>query len=157
MIAARTPFAEGVAHERERFLALRDSEAAHALRYLFFAERANPLAELTAAPATLTRVSVIGAGTMGSGIALAALRAGYRVDLIERDAQALAAGVERIEKAQQQLIERRGTTATPLSPSCCRVWPAALNWRASSRPIWSSRRSSRISRSSGRCSPSCRG
>ncbi len=121
MIAARTPFAEGVAHERERFLALRDSEAAHALRYLFFAERANPLAELTAAPATLTRVSVIGAGTMGSGIALAALRAGYRVDLIERDAQALAAGVERIEKAQQQLIERRGTTATPLSELLSRL------------------------------------
>jgi NADPH-dependent 2,4-dienoyl-CoA reductase/sulfur reductase-like enzyme len=48
--------------------------------------------ELDAAPRAVDSVAVIGAGTMGSGIAIAALDAGLTVLLLEQDDAALARG-----------------------------------------------------------------
>ena len=59
----------------------------------------------------LERVAVIGAGTMGSGIALCALQAGCTVDLLELNAQALAAGVKRIEDELARDVERQRLSA----------------------------------------------
>jgi 3-hydroxyacyl-CoA dehydrogenase len=74
------------------------SPAAQALRYQFKAEReATRLpAHLHAVPRTVQNVAVIGAGTMGSGIAIAALDAGLSVLLLEQDAAALERGRQRI-------------------------------------------------------------
>lgn len=113
MAAGRLGFAEGIAKERATFLRLRGSEPAQALRYLFFAERGEPLRTAgTDAPRALHRVTIIGAGTMGSGIALCALAAGYQVDLLELNAAALEGGVKRIEDELERDVQRRRLDAT---------------------------------------------
>ena len=71
---------DALADERAVFQRLRVSREAAALRHQFFAERdsaKHPSLDAVA-PRTVQRVAVIGAGTMGSGIAIAALDAGLR-------------------------------------------------------------------------------
>lgn len=96
--AARRPFADGLAREREVFLALRNAPEAAALRHQFFAEReaVRLPADVQAAPREVQTVAVIGAGTMGTGIAIAALDAGLAVLLLEQDAAALERGHQRV-------------------------------------------------------------
>lgn len=97
--APSRPIDEGLAAERSVFQSLRMSREAFALRHQFFAERdcAKVPALAGAAPRDVSRICVIGAGTMGSGIAISALMAGFAVYLLEQDDAALARGVERIE------------------------------------------------------------
>lgn len=92
--AGRVPAAEGLAKERAAFERLRVSDEAKALRYVFFAEReaARGAAGPAARPRPVSRFGVVGAGTMGAGIAHAILQAGYPVALVERDPEALARG-----------------------------------------------------------------
>ena len=92
------PFDQGLQRERELFLELVTSTAAQALRYQSIAEReATRLpSKLDAAPRPVDSVAVIGAGTMGSGIAIAALDAGLTVLLLEQGNAALARGRQRI-------------------------------------------------------------
>lgn len=124
MATADLPLEQGLAFERQHFLSLRDSDSARALRYLFFAERGNPLGQdESVTPSRLDQIAVIGAGTMGSGIALSALRAGYRVHMIERDAKALENGVSRIKQSQQALIERQGHRAETVEALMARLMP----------------------------------
>jgi 3-hydroxyacyl-CoA dehydrogenase len=86
--------AEALAAERARFLRLRGSDQARALRHVFFAERAlaRPADLRGVAPRPTARLGVVGGGTMGTGIATALLLAGREVTLVERDATALARG-----------------------------------------------------------------
>ena len=78
-------FTEGIARERELFLELRNGREAEALRYLFFAETAAPKPEgLHGKARTLKQVGVIGAGTIGTGIAAALLLAGLDVVVLDR-------------------------------------------------------------------------
>ncbi|MBT9549976.1 MAG: enoyl-CoA hydratase/isomerase family protein [Hydrogenophaga sp.] len=89
---------DGLANERAVFQQLRVSREAFALRHQFFAERdsgKHPSLD-GAVPRAVELVAVIGAGTMGSGIAIAVLDAGYRVLLLEQDAAALERGAQRI-------------------------------------------------------------
>ena len=106
--AAILPFAEGVKREREIFVELRGSDQAKALRHAFFAERA--VAKVPglddAKPRDVAAVGVIGGGTMGAGISVAALRAGYSVTLIEADVGALARGRENISKNLDGYVSR---------------------------------------------------
>ena len=69
--SAHLPFVEALAQEREMFQRLRSGSEAAALRHLFFAEReASKVPGLdNVAPRTIKRIGVIGAGTMGVGIA----------------------------------------------------------------------------------------
>lgn len=98
--AAQLPMDEGLARERAAFQALRVSREAFALRHQFFAERDSArLPELQGvAPRPVQRVAVIGAGTMGSGIAIAALDAGLDTTLLEQDEAALQRGSVRIRE-----------------------------------------------------------
>jgi 3-hydroxyacyl-CoA dehydrogenase len=84
--------AEALAAERARFLRLRDSDQARALRHVFFAERAlaRPADLRGVAPRPTARAGVVGGGTMGQGIATALLLADREVTLVERDMDALA-------------------------------------------------------------------
>ncbi len=111
LCSASMSFDEGLAAERKLFLALRDSESAKAMRYQFFVER-QPVTLNTAVPATpVNRVAVIGAGTMGSGIAYCALVAGYDVTLIEQSEAALAAGKSRIQSELEEAVKRETLSA----------------------------------------------
>ena len=98
--AATMPYAEALQAERAAFNTLREGTEAAALRYLFFAERESsklPDIEGVAALA-IASVSVIGAGTMGAGIATSFADAGYQVTLMDRDDAAVERGFERIRK-----------------------------------------------------------
>ena len=96
--ASALPFDEGMQRERELFLSLMQSSEAAALRYQFRVQResAKLPANLSAAPRVFDHVAVIGAGTMGTGIAIAALEAGLQVSLLEQSGEALERGSSRI-------------------------------------------------------------
>ena len=92
------PFAEGMTFERAQFVRLLKDGRSIALRHIFFAERgAARIADAGDAKARdIQKVAVIGAGTMGGGIAMAFVAAGFPVTLIETDDGALQRGVARI-------------------------------------------------------------
>jgi 3-hydroxyacyl-CoA dehydrogenase len=124
--ASRMPFAAALAQERAVFQRLRDSEDAAALRYLFFAEReAARVPGIGEAPARPIRnIGVIGAGTMGSGIAVCFLDAGLPVQLIERDAPSLERGVERIRGIYQRLEQSGRMSPAEMETRLARLTPA---------------------------------
>lgn len=97
--AAGEPFDVALAEERAVFQRLRQSEEAAALRYLFFAERDAARIDGLAGvkPRPVSTVGIVGAGTMGSGIAAAFLGAGLPVTLIDSTPEALDAARQRID------------------------------------------------------------
>ena len=108
--ATDMPFVDAVAYARADFLALRDTAEASALRYAFFAERqaAKPGPEVALGSARpLARAAVVGAGTMGQGIAIALLDGRFEVALIEKSEAALQRAKERIA-AHFEEAEARG-------------------------------------------------
>ncbi|MQA66320.1 MAG: 3-hydroxyacyl-CoA dehydrogenase [Alphaproteobacteria bacterium] len=111
--AATLPFAEGMKRERAIFQELRASDQAKALRHVFFGERAVskvPGLE-NARPRKLDKLAVIGGGTMGAGIAVACLRAGFPVVMIEADAAALDRGKGNVDKNLEGFVSRGRLTA----------------------------------------------
>ena len=80
--ATRLPLDEGLALERRLFEACVKTPEAVAMRHAFFAERAARRGPAVAA-APVRSVAVIGAGTVGTGIALAVLNAGLPVSVVE--------------------------------------------------------------------------
>ncbi len=92
------PIDEALALERAAFEKLRLANDAFALRHQFFAEReATRLPpELQATPRAVHTIAIIGAGTMGTGIAICALDAGLSVVLLEQDEAALERGRQRV-------------------------------------------------------------
>jgi 3-hydroxyacyl-CoA dehydrogenase len=95
------PFADGLAAERAGFQTLMRSPESAALRHAFFAERAAtkvPGVEADTPRRAIRQVAVLGAGTMGAGIATACLMAGLRVDLIDAQAAGLERGLKAIDK-----------------------------------------------------------
>lgn len=90
---------EALAAERAAFLTLRDDPQSHALRHIFFAERATAKIDRIKGvpPQPIHAIGVIGGGTMGAGIAAACLLAGFAVTMVERDAEAVANGCARVE------------------------------------------------------------
>ncbi|HXW21191.1 MAG TPA: 3-hydroxyacyl-CoA dehydrogenase NAD-binding domain-containing protein [Roseiarcus sp.] len=98
LLAAKLPFSEGLARERATFLELLASGQSKAMRYAFVAEREAPRAPQIegVAPRKVARVGIIGAGTMGAGIAVAFVDGGFPVSVVETSAEAAAAGAKRI-------------------------------------------------------------
>ncbi len=97
--AAGAMLQDGLAYERERFLELVNGSQSKAQRHLFFAERAAVKLPPEWRPVgSIGKVGVVGAGTMGGGIAMSLANAGLDVVLVERDAQALERGGSQIRK-----------------------------------------------------------
>ena len=99
--AATLPFDAGLAVERTLFVELMDGLQSRAQRYVFFAERlANKVDGIDADAPLLpvTSVGVIGAGTMGGGIAMNFLNAGVPVTIVETRQDALDRGVATIRR-----------------------------------------------------------
>jgi 3-hydroxyacyl-CoA dehydrogenase len=104
--AVDKPFAEGLEIERQLFTHLMFTPESQALRHFFFAERAaGKVAGVPdgSAARTIERVGVVGAGTMGQGIALSLLAAGIPVRLLDVD----PAGLERGLAAVRADIDKR--------------------------------------------------
>ena len=93
-------FDDGLALERKLFLECLDSPQRAGLVHAFFAERETAKSPETrdAKPRQVASVGIVGGGTMGAGIAVAALDAGLPVTMIERDEEALARGRKNVEK-----------------------------------------------------------
>ena len=117
---------DALAAERDTFLTLRDDPQSAALRYIFFAERATTKSPRIkgVAPQDLSRIGVVGGGTMGAGIAAACLLSGYRVNTIERDPEAASKGRSSVEtildgSAARGLIsaEKRGALLASFTAS----------------------------------------
>ena len=95
--AVNLPFDEGVAVERKLFMQLITGPQSAAQRYAFFAERAaNKIPDVPDDTATrkIQKVGVIGAGTMGGGIAMNFLNAGIPVTIVEVKQDALDRGLK---------------------------------------------------------------
>ncbi|MBB6504625.1 3-hydroxyacyl-CoA dehydrogenase [Sphingomonas endophytica] len=93
--ATEQSFEDGLAVEREQFMALMNGTQSAAQRHLFFAERkAAKIDDIDAATPLrpIKRVGVIGAGTMGGGIAMNFLSAGVPVTIVEMQQEALDRG-----------------------------------------------------------------
>ena len=92
------PIDQGLAIEREVFQELRIATEAKALRHQFFAERKlfKALGSDEQKLKTIEQVAVIGSGTMGSGIAIACLSAGYQVLILDQNEVALANGTKKV-------------------------------------------------------------
>jgi len=100
-LALTVPFEEGLIKEREIFDRLMGGAESRALRHIFFAEReAGKLVGVAKdTPVdTIAAVGVIGAGTMGGGIAMNFLNVGIPVTLVEAKQDALDRGVETIRR-----------------------------------------------------------
>ncbi|HRK25302.1 MAG TPA: 3-hydroxyacyl-CoA dehydrogenase NAD-binding domain-containing protein, partial [Beijerinckiaceae bacterium] len=97
-LSARLPVAEGMPVERKAFFQLMESDQSKALRHVFFAERAVARVRgIEGVGARAVRsVGIVGAGTMGAGIAVAFLDAGYCVTIVETSVEALERGRARI-------------------------------------------------------------
>ena len=97
--ASLLPFAEGGALETQLFDTLRTSPQSRALRHLFFSEREAAKIPALAADVLLRpvkSVGVLGAGTMGGGIAMNFANAGIPCLLVETSAAALERGLNAI-------------------------------------------------------------
>jgi 3-hydroxyacyl-CoA dehydrogenase len=99
--ATRLGFDEGLQFERERFDVLVNGTESKALRHLFMAERAAAKVQGVTSDvpaASIARVAVLGAGTMGGGIAMSFANAGIPVTLLESRPEALERGLATIRK-----------------------------------------------------------
>ena len=107
--AVKRKFDDGMAYEREIFLALMLTPECKALRHAFFGERAAskiPDVPDNTPVRPITRVAVIGAGTMGGGISMNFLNAGVPVTILETQQEALDRGVATIRKNYEAQVKK---------------------------------------------------
>lgn len=112
--AVDLPFPEALRLERAAFEDLRNSAESAALRHIFFAER-----EATRIPGlprdvklrSIHKVGVVGAGTMGGGIAMTFANAGFPVSLVEVRQEALERGMAAIRNSYEATAAKGRMTA----------------------------------------------
>ncbi|MGA7962049.1 MAG: 3-hydroxyacyl-CoA dehydrogenase NAD-binding domain-containing protein [Candidatus Acidiferrales bacterium] len=107
--ATKLPFAEGCALERKLFMECLASDQSKALIHVFFSER--EVAKIPDIPkdtptVPVARAAVLGAGTMGGGIAMVLVNAGIPVLLKETDQAALDRGLANIRKNYANSVAR---------------------------------------------------
>jgi len=121
-------FDAGIRREAELFAELENADEAKALRYAFFAER--EVAKLPDLPATIkpydfAAPAVIGAGTMGGGIAMAFADFGYDVKLMDATQDALDRGMERIRSNYATSVKRGSLAEEEMQRRLARIHPVA--------------------------------
>ncbi len=115
---ASLTFSEALRLARERFERCRVSSQSRALRHLFFAERAR--LDETGARSVAT-IGIIGAGTMGSGIAISCASSGYGVVLFDRAATALEAAQARIRSTLEGSQKKGRLSAEQVAAALGRI------------------------------------
>src|SRR5262247_344043 len=107
--AVSLPFDQGLKRERELFAELLSSPESKAQRYFFFAEReAAKIPDVPAdtPPRDVKKAAVIGAGTMGGGIAMNFANAGVPVTVVEIAQDALDRGLSVVRKNYAATVEK---------------------------------------------------
>ena len=108
-LSTQVTYAEGCKAERELFMECKDSPQSAGLRHAFFAERtANKVPGISKETSVvdIEKIAVLGAGTMGAGIAYSCLNAGYRVHLLDNNQAGLERGRATINKLFEGGIAR---------------------------------------------------
>ncbi len=124
--AVRKSFDEGLQVERKSFASLLETSESRAFRHAFLAERAAARIEgvaddVQARP--VQKVAVVGAGTMGGGIAMNFLSAGIPVTLLERDEASLGRGVEAIRKSYDAQVQKGKLKSTVMDARMALLGP----------------------------------
>ncbi len=107
--ACELPLTQGLAQEKAGFAELLGTPQSRAGRHLFFAERECtkvPGVARGQRPRDIASVAVIGAGTMGRGIAIAFIQAGFPVTLLETTQGALEQGLDQVSKHFQRAADK---------------------------------------------------
>jgi 3-hydroxyacyl-CoA dehydrogenase len=124
--AVTMSFEDALKAEREAFDELVDGVQSRAQRHLFFAQREAakvPGIGKDIAARDVRRVGIIGAGTMGGGIAMAFANAGMPVTLVEAGEDALARGLATIERNYATSVARGSITQDESSARLARLQP----------------------------------
>ena len=124
--AATLPFPDGCRRERELFFECVQTEQAKALIHVFFAERA--VARVASVPPDtavrpIAAVGVVGAGTMGGGIAMACANAGIPVVLRDATEAALQNGIGTIRRHYEASVARGRLTPADVEERMARISP----------------------------------
>jgi 3-hydroxyacyl-CoA dehydrogenase len=112
--AASLSFEDGCRRERDLFLGCLPTEEARALIHAFFAERAAAKLRIVppdVRPRPIQRVAVVGAGTMGGGIAMACVNAGVPVTITDATQEALDRGLATVRRNYESSVKRGRLTA----------------------------------------------
>ena len=112
--------------ESELFLELVNADEAKALRYAFFAEReAAKLPDMPAGikPRDVSDPAVIGAGTMGGGIAMSFADFGFDVKIMDATKEALDRGMERIRANYATSVKRGSLKEDEMNRRLARIHP----------------------------------
>ena len=126
--ACTLPFEEGMKREQELFQELENADEAKALRYAFFAER--EVAKLPDLPTNIPafdfkKPAVIGAGTMGGGIAMSFADFGYDVMIMDASAESLTRGMDRIKNNYATSVKRGSLAQDEMDKRLARIHPVA--------------------------------
>jgi 3-hydroxyacyl-CoA dehydrogenase len=124
--ATKMPYEQGVEKERELFMKLVMGDQSKALRHLFFAERAASKIDGVPSDTALipiAKVGILGAGTMGGGIAMNFLSAGIPVTLLEREQAPLDRGVAIIRKNYEATAKKGRMTAEQVEKAMALLTP----------------------------------
>jgi 3-hydroxyacyl-CoA dehydrogenase len=126
-LAADLPYEQGLKRERELFTELQQSRDSSAQQHVFFAEREStkvPDIPRTTPVRPIDAVGIIGAGTMGGGIAMNFLNAGIPVTLIEQKQEALDHGISIIRKNYQRSVKAGRMTEEALEARITLITPS---------------------------------
>ncbi|MFA7503420.1 MAG: 3-hydroxyacyl-CoA dehydrogenase NAD-binding domain-containing protein [Burkholderiaceae bacterium] len=124
--AVDKPFDEGLAVERAGFLALVQTPESRALRHAFFAERAAsriPDVPEDTPVRPVKEVAVIGAGTMGGGIAMNFVNAGIPVRLLEIEQEGLDRGMATIRRNYENTAKKGRIKAEDVDKRMAMIQP----------------------------------
>ncbi|WP_051101890.1 3-hydroxyacyl-CoA dehydrogenase NAD-binding domain-containing protein [Solimonas variicoloris] len=124
--ACTLPLADGLRRENALFIDCYRSPQAQALWHVFFAERAAgvvPGIDAATPELPIARAAVIGAGTMGAGIAVCLADAGLPVRLLDGSPQALARGLKTIESVYRGALAKGRIDEATLQRRLAQIQP----------------------------------
>ena len=130
--AAEKPFDEGLEVEKAASTALEQATESRALRHLFFAEREVrkiPGLSPSVTPRLIDRIGIIGAGTMGGGIAMVFANAGLPVTVVDAKQEALDGARVTIRKNYERSVSR-GSLAADQMEARIQLITFALDYKA---------------------------
>jgi len=121
--AVTMPVADALRRERDSFLELVAGDQSKAQRHIFFAEReAAKVPDIAGVKASdIRRAAVIGAGTMGGGIAMCFANAGIPVTVVETGAEALSGGLDTVTRNYRNTAARGGLGTEEMEARIARI------------------------------------
>jgi 3-hydroxyacyl-CoA dehydrogenase len=130
--AITQPFDQGLASEREYFMHLMNTSVSRAMRYAFFAQRGtSKIADIPSDTPlrTIRKVGIIGAGTMGGGIAMNFMNIGLPVIILETEQAKLDKGLAIISSNYENTVKKGKLTPEKMQQRMALI-QTTLDYRA---------------------------